>query len=270
MYKEFDIATAKIAADETGGIKHSLIDVLSPDEEFSAGNFAQMARNIVSNLSLSGKIPIIAGGTGLYLKMLLDGMEMPESEPDEALRQELENIVQNDGNEALYKILIDLDSEFAQKLHPNDTYKVMRSIEILKHTGKSMAESRGVGESRYDVLKICLSARDRDFLYKRINKRVDLMMEKGLEKEARDLYEKYPNSNAFSNTIGYQEFIPYFNSKCSLAEVTEKIKRNTRRYAKRQLTWFRAQEHIHWFYIDEMGSAEIEAEVFELISKWKA
>lgn len=268
VYKGYDIATAKATIEEMGGIKHYLIDVLEPSEEFSAGTFVEMAKSAINEISSKGKIPIIAGGTGLYLKMLLDGIDMPKAEPDLVLRKELQKILDEQGKESLYKILKDLDAEFAKKLHPNDTYKVMRSIEILKTTNRSMTEARGLKDKEFDVLKIALGANDRQIIYDNINARVDKMIEMGLEIEAFNIYKKNPELKTFHSTIGYQEFVPYFNGECDLNTVIEKIKQNTRRYAKRQLTWFRAQNNIHWFYIDENSKIEIEKQVVLLCEKF--
>ena len=257
IYKDFNIGTAKITQDEMGGIKHYLIDEITPNSEYSAGIFVEQASAIIKEITKRGKVPIITGGTGLYLGMLLDGFDMPQSEPDEKLRVELNEKLEKFGIEFLYEELKQLDLEFAQKIHPNDTYKIMRSIEILRHSKTNMSEARGKCESKYDVLKIVLSASDRQFIYDRINARVDKMFEQGLEKEVKYLFEKYPNSQALFNTIGYQEFIPYFENKCSLTAVSEKINQNTRRYAKRQLTWFRKQENVNWINVDELSFNEI-------------
>ncbi len=264
VYKGFDIATAKSTPAQMQGIQHYLIDVLEPDKEFSAGIFVEMAKSAIKEITQKGKMPIIVGGTGLYLKMLLDGVDMPKSQPDISLRNELENILNKKGSNELYKMLQSLDNEFAKTIHPNDTYKIMRSIEILKHSKTSMDKARGSKEKEFDVLKIALGAKNREVIYDRINKRVDAMMQQGLEKEAKNIYAKNPNLKTFASTIGYQEFIPYFNGECTIENVIEKIKQNTRRYAKRQLTWFRAQSDIHWFYIDELAPEEIEAQVLEL------
>lgn len=264
VFRGYNIATAKSTLTEMGGIKHYLIDVLDPDEDFSAGVFVDMAKKAIKEIANKNKTPILAGGTGMYLKMLLDGIDMPIGKPNVALRKELQQILEDEGNEKLYSILCELDREFAKKLHPNDSYKVMRAIEILKTTNKPMSESRGKKEKEFDVLKIALGAKNREIIYERINSRVDKMIQIGLEKEAFELYQKNPESKLFNSTIGYQEFIPYFNQECDLKTVVEKIKQNTRRYAKRQLTWFRAQQDINWFFIDEMPITEIENKAFEL------
>lgn len=247
-----------------GGVRHYLIDVLEPDEEFSAGIFVDMAKEAIKEIVSHGKVPVLAGGTGMYLKMLLDGVDMPKGEPDKELRAELESVLKMKGVEGLYAILCELDKEFAQKIHPNDTYKVMRSIEILKQAKSPMQFARGRKDKEFDVLKIALGASNREVIYNRINARVDMMLEMGLENEARKIYEKNPALKSFASTIGYQEFIPYFYGECSLQQAVEKIKQNTRRYAKRQLTWFRAQDDIHWFNIDELAPEELETRVFEL------
>ncbi len=268
VYRGYNIATAKITPKETDGVKHYLIDILDPNEEFSAGIFVNLAKTCISEIAQKGKIPIIIGGTGLYLKMLLDGIDMPKSKPDYELRNELENILKKQGTVALYNMLCLLDAEFAATIHPNDTYKIMRSIEILKHSNTSMSKARGYKNKEYDVLKIALGALDREVIYRRINQRVDLMFQLGLEAEARSFYDSNPNLKSFLSTIGYQEFVPYFKGECRIEEVVEKIKRNTRRYAKRQLTWFKAQKDIHWFNIDELSPEIIELKVLELCNQF--
>ena len=264
VYCGYDIATAKATQEEMNGIKHYLIDVLQPDEDFSAGIFVEMAKKAITEISQKGKIPILVGGTGMYLKMLLDGIDMPKGEPNQELRKELEKIFAEKGQDYLYNMLIQLDSDFAKNIHPNDVYKVMRSIEILKQTNTSMTQSRGKKESDYDVLKIALTASDRQIIYEKINNRVDIMINNGLLEEALKHYKKNPLSKTFNSTIGYQEFVPYFNHEIDLNTVITKIKQNTRRYAKRQLTWFRAQENINWLYIDTLSSKEIEEKALEL------
>lgn len=267
VYRGFDIATAKITKEEMNGIKHYLIDVLEPCEDFSAGIFVDMAKDAINTIIKKGKTPIIAGGTGLYLKML-DGVNMPKGEPDKKLREELQKQLEEKGSKFLYNRLCSLDATFAEKIHVNDTYKIMRSIEILEQAQTTMQEARGKKEKEYNILKIVLAAKDREIIYNRINARVDLMIAQGLEQEARFFYEKEPELKSFNNTIGYQEFIPYFNGEYSLSEAIEKIKQNTRRYAKRQLTWFRAQEDVNWFYIDELAPQQIEAQVLNLYNNF--
>lgn len=222
--------------------------------------FVDLAKDAIQKISSKGKLPIIVGGTGLYLKMLLENYKMPKGEPDKALRTELEALAEHEGVEEVYKILLGLDEKYAKTVHPNNLNRVIRAIEILDSQQKSMENARGKNESEYNVKWIGLDARDRNFLYEKINKRVDFMIKSGLEKEASLIYEKYGASKLVSNTIGYKEFLPCFKNEITLEEVIEKIKQNTRRYAKRQLTWFRHQKGINWFYIDEMS----EDKIFEL------
>ena len=268
VYRGYDIATAKSTIEEMGGVKHYLIDVLDPNEDFSAAVFVEMAKSAIKEIVKNKKVPIIVGGTGLYLKMLLDGIDMPKGEPDKVLREELQSILEEKGPQYLYQMLIDLDAEFAKKLHPNDTYKVMRSIEILKTSDKTMQDSRGTKEKEFDVLKIALGAQNRQVIYDRINARVDKMMDLGLEQEARAIYYKNPDLKSYAATIGYQEFIPYFKDEYDLKTAVEKIKQNTRRYAKRQLTWFHAQDDINWFYIDEKNTEEIKSNIYDMSIKF--
>lgn len=252
IYKEFDIATAKPSKQEMQGIKHHLIDVVSPEEEFTVANFADKAAEVMRNLFEQGKIPVVAGGTGLYFRILLENYDMPKVAPDKELRKKLHNIEKEQGVQALYDLLKQQDPVLAENMHPNNTVKIIRALEVCKTLGIPMSQAQKKKDPLYDVIWIGLghlNGEDRQFLYNRTDKRVDLMLEQGLEQEAKKLYEKYGKINSLLKTIGYQEFIDYFEEKISYEQCIEKIKQNTRRYAKRQLTWFRRNEDIKWFDI---------------------
>ncbi len=252
IYKEFDIATAKPSKQEMQGIKHHLIDVVSPEEEFTVADFADKAAEVMRNLFEQGKIPVVAGGTGLYFRILLENYDMPKVAPDKELREKLHNIEKEQGVQALYDLLKQQDPVLAENMHPNNTVKIIRALEVCKTLGIPMSQAQKKKDPLYDVIWIGLghlNGEDRQFLYNRTDKRVDLMLEQGLEQEAKKLYEKYGKINSLLKTIGYQEFIDYFEEKISYEQCIEKIKQNTRRYAKRQLTWFRRNEDIKWFDI---------------------
>ena len=255
IYKEFDIATAKPTKEEQQGIKHHLMDFVSPTDEYTVADFADSARLIMAELFKDGKIPIVAGGTGLYFRILLEDYDMPRVAPNKVLREELQNIEKEQGVDALYKILCDLDIDAARNMHPNNTVKIIRAIEVCKTLNMPMSKAQKVKENPdYNVLWVGLghlNGDDRKILYDRTDNRVDIMIENGLEDEARQLFEKYGHIQSLEKTIGYQEFIKYFKNEITKDECIELIKQNTRRYAKRQLTWFRKNQKINWFDIGQ-------------------
>ena len=259
IYKEFDIATAKPSKEEMQGIKHHMIDIVEPAEEFTVADFADKAARIIDTLLENGKIPIVAGGTGLYFRILLENYDMPRVAPDKKLREELHIIEKEQGAQALHKMLYELDPVLAQNMHPNNTVKIIRALEVCKTLGIPMSQAQQKKEPEYEVKWFGLghlNGEDRKFLYDRADKRVEKMIEAGLEKEADTLYKKYGKINSILKTIGYQEFIDYFDGNTSYQECVEKIKQNTRRYAKRQLTWFRRNENIKWLDIQNSTTKE--------------
>lgn len=249
IFKEFNIAVAKPTQEEMQGIKHHLISEIEPTEEFTVADFADRAKQIMSTLFDEGKIPIVAGGTGLYFRILLENFDMPRVAPNKDLREELQSIEQQQGTEALYKMLQELDPKLAQNLHPNNTVKIIRALEVCKTLGIPMSEAQGKKSPEYDVTWYGLghlNGEDRQILYDRTDRRVDIMLERGLEQEAKSLFDKYGKISSLMHTIGYQEFAEYFDGNISREQAIENIKQNTRRYAKRQLTWFRKNENIQW------------------------
>ncbi len=239
VYKGFDIGTAKPTIEERQGVKHHLIDIVKPDFNYSAGLYAKEAEKCIDDILSRGKTPIIAGGTGLYFNILLNNYELPEIEPDWELRKSLNELSYDELEQMLYEL--DKDA-FVEK---NDKKKAIRYIEIIKSTGKPLNQSRGVNNIQYDVEWIGLNF-PREELYDRINKRVDLMMEQGLVEETKNLLEKYGRIANIIDTIGYREIIMALDGIMSMEDAVEKLKQNTRNYAKRQLTWFRKNENIKW------------------------
>ena len=260
IFKEFDIATAKPTKEEMHGVVHHLIDVVNPDEEFTVADFADRAAKIMENLFEQGKTPVVAGGTGLYFRILLENYDMPRVAPDKELREELKNIEKTQGVEVLYNMLKELDPVLAEKMHPNNTVKIIRAIEVCKTLNIPMSQAQKKKPPLYNIKWFGLghlNGEDRKFLYDRIDRRVDIMLETGLEAEAGQLYEKYGRISSLMNTIGYQEFIEYFDGNISYDDAVSKIKQNSRRYAKRQLTWFRQNPEIRWLDIRNRTSDEL-------------
>ena len=239
VYKGFDIGTAKPTLKEREGIPHYMIDIAEPETDYSAGLYLKDAEKIIKDILLRGKVPIIAGGTGLYLNILLMNYDLPKVEPDYDLREKLKK------TDNLYEILSSLDPQTALEIDPNDCKKLIRAIEIVKLTGKPLSKSRGRKEPEYDVEWLGLNY-PREELYDRINRRVDLMIENGLVEETEKLLEKHGRINNILYTIGYQEMVSYLDGILTLDEAVDKLKQNTRRYAKRQLTWFRKNPDIKW------------------------
>lgn len=255
VFKEFNIAVAKPSEQEMQGIKHHLISIVEPDEEFTVADFADRAKQIMENLFDKGKIPIIVGGTGLYFRILLENYDMPRVAPNKELRDKFHKIEHEQGVETLYKILQTVDPVLAEKMHPNNTVKIIRALEVYETLKIPMSEAQKVKkDNQYDVLWLGLghlNGEDRQYLYARTDKRVDKMIEEGLEQEAKAMFNKYGKISSLLNTIGYQEFEQYFEGLISYEEAVEKIKQNTRRYAKRQLTWFRRNNDIKWIDIKD-------------------
>ena len=242
VYKGFDITCAKPTIEERKGVPHFMMDIATPDVDYSAGMYAKEARSIIYYIISRGKLPIVVGGTGLYFRLLLENYNPPEFEPDYNYRDSLKNIPASE----LHIMLREYDEEVAALIDKNDKKKIIRALEIVKITGKSLAEARGKSEnSEFSVDWIGLNY-PRTELYERINKRVDVMLSNGMLDETKYLLNTYGRVHNLISTIGYQEMIMYIDGILSLEEALDKLKQNTRRYAKRQLTWFRRNENIKW------------------------
>lgn len=258
IYKGMDIATAKPSKDEMQGIPHHLIGFLDRGTSFSVADYVELAGKAIADVHSRGKLPVIVGGTGLYISSLLENVKFADIKSDEELRRKLEAQAALNGNEYLFKKLEACDPETAAELHPNNLVRVIRALEVFELTGKKLSEFRAeskMEETPYDPVIIGLACKDRQKLYDRINRRVDMMLEAGLVNEARLVYES-GNIKTAGNAIGYKELIPYFENECTLEECIGKIKQETRRYAKRQLTWFRRNAEIHWVLLDEFDDRE--------------
>lgn len=258
IYKGMDIATAKPTAEEMAQVPHYLIGFLERTESFSVADYTVLANKCIKEIHSRGKIPIVAGGTGLYIDSLVDNIQFADDAGDENIRKRLENEAREFGNDFLLEKLREFDKETASTLHSNNLKRIIRAIEVYEVTGRTMtqlkAESRSV-ESPYRWLIFGLNAENRQYLYDRIEKRVDIMVEKGLVQESKEVYFASEMKTAHQ-AIGFKELIPYFENKVSLEECIEKIKLETRHYAKRQLTWFRKNDRIEWIAIDKFDTTD--------------
>lgn len=241
VYKGLDIGTAKPTDDEMCGIPHYMIDIVEPEFDYSAGLYVDGAKKHIKDIISRGKVPIVAGGTGLYFRLLLENYSLPDIKPDYELRDELSKLSYNE----LYMMLSELDCDAANSVEKNDKKKLIRYIEIVKLTGKPLNDARGIKTPEFDVEWIGLNF-PREELYDRINRRVDVMVEQGLVDETKSLIEKHGRISNITDTIGYREILEFLDGKMTLEEAKDKLKQNTRNYAKRQLTWFRKNPAIKW------------------------
>lgn len=246
VYKDMNVGTAKPTCDEMQGIPHYMIDVVEPTFDYSAGIYARQAKKIINDIISRGKTPILAGGTGLYFNIVLNNYNLPEIEPNYELRDELSKYT----FDQLYDILKKLDQNAVSNLEQNDKKRAIRYIEIIRGTGLPLDSARGRSEEEFDIEWIGLNF-PRDILYERINKRVDLMIEEGLIDETKYLLSKYGRVPNIIDTIGYREMIWMLDGLLSFEDAVNKLKQNTRNYAKRQLTWFRRNELIKWNFYPE-------------------
>ena len=271
IYEKMNIATAKPTDDEMQGVPHHLIDFQPIDKKFSVAEYVTLAKNCIEKIHNDGDLPVVAGGTGLYVDSLLQNIQFSKEESNNELRNELTELFDQKGAEFMLEALREIDPQTAEKLHLNDKSRIIRALEIYKATGKTMTEQKILSreeESPFDVLYVGINYRDRNVLYDRINQRVDIMVENGLLDEAKDFYNIDADKTA-CQAIGYKELAPYFNGEKSLEECLESLKIETRHYAKRQLTWFRKNENINWVYPDDYENAEdMYKSVFVIIDKF--
>lgn len=263
VFKGLDIGSAKISQDEMAGIPHHLIDILEPNKKYSVGEFQKDADNILNILERKGVTPLVVGGTGLYLSSITEGLSsLPAAD------QKLRDSFQKFSTSEIFQKLQELDPEAAENIHPNNRVKLERALEvcILSHDKFSILSTKNIKNNHTNFLKIALD-RDRTILYERINQRVDMMMKQGLLQEVEFLYKKYGASLKNLNIIGYAEIIDYIDNKFSLEEAVENIKQNSRRYAKRQFTWFRNREDYIWYNLDFLTEEEIIKDILKKLSE---
>ena len=271
IYEKMNIATAKPTDGEMQGIPHHLISFQPIDKKFSVAEYVTLAKECIEKIHNQGDLPVVAGGTGLYVDSLLQNIQFSKEESNNELRNELTELFDQKGAEFMLEALREIDPQTAEKLHLNDKSRIIRALEIYKATGKTMTEQKILSreeESPFEVLYIGINYRDRNVLYDRINRRVDIMLENGLLDEAKDFYNIDADKTA-CQAIGYKELAPYFNGEKSLEDCLESLKIETRHYAKRQLTWFRKNENINWVYPDDYENAEdMYKSVFVIIDKF--
>ncbi len=248
VYKELNIGTAKITTEEMGGIPHHLLDIKEPTENFSVADYQQLVRDKVAEIKAKGKLPIIVGGTGLYIQAVLYDFRFTEEKIDEGIRKAYYKELADIGPEAMHAKLEKLDPKTAASIHPNNTRRVIRALEMAEHSDiQKSDEAQHLGDTPLYRHRIIGLNMDREILYKRINYRVDLMIEKGLLEEVKGLYDKGIRDVQSIKAIGYKELYSYFDGMLTLEEAIEQLKQNSRRYAKRQLTYFRNKMEIEWF-----------------------
>ncbi len=253
IYREMNIGTAKVTNEEMSGVKHYMINIVNPDEDFNVAMYKKMAEEALEEIASKGKTPIVVGGTGLYINTLVNGIEFSEIDKDEEYRKELEKKVSVEGIDGIYEELKSVDPEAANIIDKNNVRRVIRALEIYKVTGKTKTEldKESIKETKFDFLMYGIKT-DREELYNRINKRIDYMMEQGLVSEVEELNKKYKMSKTALQGLGYKEVIEYINGNCNYDEMIEKLKMETRRYAKRQITWFKRDERITWVPKEKM------------------
>ena len=259
IYKNLDVGTAKPSAEERQGIPHYLLDFLSPETPYSVADFTAAADPLIRDITARGILPLVVGGTGLYITSLLSGMAFAPEKTDPAIRARLQARADTEGGAALYAELQRIDPDYAAQVHPNNLPRVIRALELFEATGRRMSDQRREArpaEAPYHALCLCLTCRDRAVLYSRIDRRVDEMVENGVLDEARQVYDHRDAYRTAAQAIGYKEFFPYFEGTANLTECTERLKQATRNYAKRQLTWFRRQNDAAWLYLDEEDVTE--------------
>ncbi len=267
IYKYMNIGSAKPTAEEQKEVKHHLIDFLEPDAVFSVADYTEMAHDVIGKLISEGKMPVMCGGTGLYINSVVNDITFGETDTNDDIRAELAKTAREKGNDALIEMLAEFDPVSAARLHPNNVRRVIRAIEFYKVTGQTISSHQEMTkqtEGRYNPVMFCI-AWDRQKLYERINKRVDKMLEDGLLEEVKRLMEAgYTKALNSMKAIGYKELIDYYNGETTLEEAVELIKQSSRRYAKRQLTWFRRDKRIHWLNAD----GDIVREAYETVNNF--
>lgn len=259
VYRHMDIGTAKPSAQEMAGVPHYMIDVISPGEEFNVAKFQEMVESYIEMIVKKGKIPILVGGTGLYVRSVIDDYDFSPPGGNDSLRAGLLRTAREKGNEFLFRMLEKVDPATALKIHPHDTRRLVRALEVYQAMGRPISEFQyvtGNSKPKYNLAYFGLFM-DRQRLYQKIEKRVDSMVEKGLVNEVSALVKMgYGLQNTSMQALGYKEILFYFRGLCTLAEAVDLIKRNTRRFAKRQMTWFRRDSRISWYDVEKYESLE--------------
>lgn len=248
IYRHMDVGTAKPSIEEMERIPHHMIDIAEPFENYSVADFAEQARKCIDDILSRGKLPVLAGGTGLYMDSIIENIGFADFGSDEEFRREMQMLADREGNQAVHRLLAEKDPDAAEKIHPNNIRRVIRALEVCRLTGKTFTqvnmESRR--QRMYDALIFAIDT-DREVLYERINHRVDRMIDEGLVEEVQGLRNMgISREHTSMQAIGYKELMEFLDGNCNFDEAVEKIKQESRRYAKRQITWFKRNKDIHW------------------------
>ena len=270
IYKGLDVGTAKVTPEETCGIPHHGVDILTPEKTFSVADFTAMAGRLEREISARGALPILVGGTGLYVQSFLNGVRFTEEKAPAGLREQLAAELAEKGGTAMYEELRQVDPEAAAAIHPNNQARVLRALEHYRATGKKLSEQKAESlppEKPYRSLILGLDFPDRAALYRRIDLRVDKMLEAGILPEAELVWQNRETYRTAAQAIGYKEFFPYFEGAASLEACTDKLKQASRNYAKRQLTWFRHMEGVVWL---DAGAPDVRQTAIRTVSEFLA
>lgn len=268
VYRGFDIGTAKPTLEEQGGVPHYLIDIADPRETYTVARFQQEATTLIHTFHQQGITPILAGGTGLYIQSVTEGLVIPLAVPDPVLRE----LLVSRSLEELRSELLAKDPESAQRIHPHDRVRTSRALEVFHSTGKTLSSQKGRNPPSYPILYLGLDTPDRAFLSQRIALRTQAMLDKGLLEEIQSLEQQYGQDLPLLETLGYREFKQYLRQKCSLEEAIERTILHTRQFAKRQTTWFRnnpkANPHVLWLDVAHCTFNQIAAQAEEFVCQW--
>lgn len=251
VYKYMNIGTAKPTAEECAKARHHMLDLVNPDGNYTVAQYRQEASGVMDGVFRRGHLPIVCGGTGFYARTLLEGLEIPEVAPQSELRQELHELAESKGNEALWEKLQEVDPATAEKLNANDRFRVVRALEVFKVLGKPFSQAATRVDPPYDTIWIGLNAGDRANLYERIKVRFDEQVKQGMVEEVEALFKKWGATRALTNTVNYGEILEYIQGACTKEEALEKAVRHNCQLARKQLIWFRANAAIKWFAIDQ-------------------
>lgn len=271
VYKYMDVGTAKIMPEEMGGVPHYLIDEIEPDEEFNVVKFQQYAKNYINQIYAKNKIPILVGGTGFYIQAVLHDIDFTENKTDHSYRNELEDLAKERGSEYLHELLREADPESANAIHPNNRKRIIRALEYKKLTGGQISIHNEEQRQKSSPYKYCYFVlnKDRDTLYASINRRVDQMIDNGLLEEVKALSARgYTRDFVSMQGLGYKEILSYLEGECTCSEAIEILKRDTRHFAKRQITWFKREQDVTWINKDEFqNDNEIIGRMLDILKK---
>lgn len=267
IYRRMDIGTAKPSVEEQAKVKHHLLDVADVDQNYTVANYKDDAARAIEDIHARGKIPIVCGGTGFYARALLEGLSIPEVPPNQALRDELNEFADKNGNEQLFSRLAELDPVSAERLNPNDRYRVVRALEVSITLGKPFSQAATLRPAPYPTIWIGLGVQNRQYVKDLIETRLDEQISAGLIDEVKDLLRDYGPTRALLNAVPYKEVIAYLDGNCSLDQARLDAQKHNYQLARRQIMWFRANENTTWFMVDVEDRESIFSQVQDLIDR---